>query len=79
MLIVVATIGTQNGQEIGAPEVIARGFGGDGELLDEAREEAERILRACLTERIERAQAAAGAPARRRSAGSSTSARAGGR
>jgi ribonuclease J len=53
VLIIVATIGTQQGQEIGAPEVIARGFGGDGELLDEAREEAERILRSCLTQRIE--------------------------
>jgi ribonuclease J len=48
VLIVVVTIATQNGHEIAAPEVIARGFAGPDEVLDEARDEAEEVLRACL-------------------------------
>jgi ribonuclease J len=52
VLIVVATIATQNGREIAAPEVIARGFSGPEDVLDEAREEAEEVLRACLEGRI---------------------------
>jgi ribonuclease J len=52
VLIVVVTIGSQNGQELAAPEVISRGFGDSGPLLEEARQEAERALDACLREDI---------------------------
>jgi ribonuclease J len=52
VLIVVVTIGSQNGREITAPEVIARGFAEPGPLLEEAREEAERTLAHCLAEDI---------------------------
>jgi ribonuclease J len=52
VLIVVATIGTQNGHEIAAPEVIARGFPDPGAVLDEARDEAETVLRLCLAEGV---------------------------
>jgi ribonuclease J len=52
VLIVVVTIGSQNGREIAAPEVISRGFAEPGPLLDEARDEAERILTHCLAEDI---------------------------
>ena len=53
VLIVVVTVGSQNGREIAAPEVIARGFGEpDGPLLDEARNEAQRTLAHCLSEDI---------------------------
>jgi ribonuclease J len=52
VLIVVVTIGSQNGREITAPEVIARGFAESGPLLDEARDEAERTLAHCLSEDI---------------------------
>jgi ribonuclease J len=52
VLIVVVTIGSQNGREIAAPEVISRGFAEPGRLLDEARDEAERILTHCLAEDI---------------------------
>jgi ribonuclease J len=48
VLIVVVTVGAQNGRELGAPEVIARGFGDSGPLLEEARKEAERTLVDCL-------------------------------
>jgi ribonuclease J len=44
VLIVVATVGTQNGRELSPPEVIARGFIEPGPVLDEARDEAERAL-----------------------------------
>jgi ribonuclease J len=44
VLIVVATVGTQNGRELSPPEVIARGFAEPGPVLDEARDEAERAL-----------------------------------
>jgi ribonuclease J len=52
VLIVVVTIGSQNGREITAPEVIARGFAETGSLLDEARDEAARTLAHCLGEDI---------------------------
>jgi ribonuclease J len=52
VLIVVVTIGSQNGREIASPEVIARGFTGSGPLLDEARDEAERTLAHCLAQDI---------------------------
>ena len=52
VLIVVATIGGRNGREIDTPEVIARGFGEAGSLLDEARDAAERALAQCLEDDI---------------------------
>jgi ribonuclease J len=52
VLIVVMTIGSPNGREIAAPELIARGFAEPGPLLDEARDEAERTLSRCLAEDI---------------------------
>ena len=52
VLIVVVTIATQNGHEIAAPEVIARGFSGPDDVLDEARDEAEEVLRECLDGQI---------------------------
>ena len=49
MLIVVATLASSNGSVTGPPELIARGFGdGSGELLDELREEADRVLQDLL-------------------------------
>jgi ribonuclease J len=52
VLIVVVTLGGRNGRVLGAPEVIARGFADSGPLLDEARQEAERTLAACLDEDV---------------------------
>jgi ribonuclease J len=52
VLIVVVTIAAQNGHEIAAPEVIARGFSGPDDVLDEARDEAEEVLRECLDGQI---------------------------
>jgi ribonuclease J len=52
VLIVVVTIGSQNGREVAAPEVISRGFAEPGPLLDEARDEAQRTLAHCLAEDI---------------------------
>jgi ribonuclease J len=52
VLIVVVTIGSQNGREVAAPEVISRGFAEPGPVLDEARDEAERTLAHCLAEDI---------------------------
>jgi ribonuclease J len=52
VLIVVVTMGAQNGRRVGAPEVIARGFADSGPLLDEARQEAERTLAACLDQDV---------------------------
>jgi ribonuclease J len=52
VLIVVMTVGSQNGREIAAPEVIARGFSEPGPILDEARDEAERTLSRLLAENV---------------------------
>jgi ribonuclease J len=53
VLIVVATVGAENGRRVARPEVIARGFAeSDGELIEEARAEAERTLAGCLDENI---------------------------
>jgi ribonuclease J len=53
VLIVVATLASSNGSVTGPPELIARGFGdGSGELLDELRDEADRVLQNCLREEI---------------------------
>jgi ribonuclease J len=45
VLIVVATVGDGNGRVTGPPELIARGFGESEALLDEMRDEAQRVLR----------------------------------
>ena len=44
VLIVVTTIATSDGIEIAPPELIARGFAEDDELLDELRDEADRVV-----------------------------------
>ena len=49
VLIVVVTIGAQDGRRVTTPDVIARGFAEDGQpLLGEARDEAERTVARCL-------------------------------
>jgi ribonuclease J len=53
VLIIVATIAASNGDSAGPPELIARGFGDDsGLLLDELRDEADRVLQKLLREDI---------------------------
>jgi ribonuclease J len=52
VLIVVATIATEDAREIAPPEVIARGLSELEPLLDEAREEAGRVLSGCLGDGI---------------------------
>jgi ribonuclease J len=52
VLIIVATVASQNGTRSGAAEVIARGFVETEPLLDEMRVEAEGVLRQCLAEDI---------------------------
>ena len=44
VLIVVTTVALSDGGEIAPPELIARGFGEDEELLSDLREEADRVL-----------------------------------
>jgi ribonuclease J len=44
VLIIVTTLMSTNGGATAPPELIARGFGDSGELLDELREEATRVL-----------------------------------
>ena len=48
VLIVVATLTSMNGRRTVSPELIARGFAGADELLDELRAEADRVLTGCL-------------------------------
>ena len=45
VLIVVTTLATSNGGELAEPELIARGFGESDDLIDEMRDEADRVLR----------------------------------
>ena len=52
VLIVVATVGSQNGGGIAPPEVIARGFAETDSLLEEARQEAERTIEECLAQDV---------------------------
>jgi ribonuclease J len=53
VLIIVATLAASNGGDAGPPELIARGFGdGSGALLEELREEANRVLQECLADEI---------------------------
>ena len=49
----VATVGSENGRRVARPEVVARGFAeSDGELLEEARREAERTLAELLEQNV---------------------------
>jgi ribonuclease J len=50
VLIVVTTLSSANGGEIAPPELIARGFAESEELLDELRNEADRVVRELSTE-----------------------------
>jgi ribonuclease J len=52
VLIIVATLAGSNGRVTSPPELIARGFGESGPLLDEMRAEAGRVLSECLDDRI---------------------------
>jgi ribonuclease J len=52
VLIIVATLAGRNGGRAGQPELIARGFAGDGPLLEEMRAEAHRVLSECLEDEI---------------------------
>jgi ribonuclease J len=52
VLIIVATLTSQNGRVSARPELIARGFADSEPLLDEMRAEAERVLDECLREQI---------------------------
>jgi ribonuclease J len=53
VLIIVATLGGTNGRVAsGPPELIARGFGESDVLLDEMREEADRVLRELVADDI---------------------------
>jgi ribonuclease J len=52
VVIVVATVGTNGARPMGAPELIARGFGETEPLLDEMRGEATRVLAECLEQDV---------------------------
>ena len=52
VLIVVATVSENGSTSSGQPELIARGFGDTGPLLDELRSEAARVLDDCLEKDI---------------------------
>ena len=65
VLIVVTTIATSDGNEIAPPELIARGFAEDDELLDELRDEADHVVAQLAQGRHHGDQAAPGARSRR--------------
>lgn len=50
VLIVVTTLAGSDGGEIAPPELIARGLGESEELLDELRDEADRVVRELASE-----------------------------
>jgi ribonuclease J len=52
VLIIVATLASADGARSGRPELIARGFADSGPLLEEMREEAERVLDECLSQQM---------------------------
>jgi len=52
VLIIVATLAPEDGGAVGRPELIARGFAGADELIEETREEAERVLADLLAQDI---------------------------
>ncbi len=49
VVIVVTTLASSDGGEIAPPELIARGFADSGDLLDELRDEADRVVRELAT------------------------------
>ncbi|MBW3592271.1 MAG: ribonuclease J, partial [Actinobacteria bacterium] len=52
VLIIVATLGEQNGRVAASPEVISRGFAEPGPLFEEARDEAGRVLDRCVRDDV---------------------------
>jgi ribonuclease J len=52
VLIIVATLVAENGASGARPELIARGFAGDDELIEETRDEAARVLRDLLADDV---------------------------
>ncbi len=52
VLIIVATLASQNGTRSAAAELVARGFAESGPLLDEMRIEAENVLRDLIAEDV---------------------------
>jgi ribonuclease J len=52
VLIIVATLASQNGSRSAAAELVARGFAESEPLLDEMRIEAESVLRDCLADGV---------------------------
>ena len=52
VLIVVTTLATSDGREIAPPELISRGFAESEELLDELRDEADRVVRDLASEHV---------------------------
>ena len=52
VLIIVATLASSNGASAARPELIARGFGDPGPLLEEMRDEAERVLMDLMSQRV---------------------------
>jgi ribonuclease J len=50
VLIVVTTLTSSDGREMAPPELIARGFADSEDLLDELRDEADRVVRALSAE-----------------------------
>jgi ribonuclease J len=52
VLIIVATLASSNGAWSGRPELIARGFADPGPLIEEMRDEAERVLQDLLSEQV---------------------------
>jgi ribonuclease J len=52
VLIIVATLASSNGATGGRPELIARGFADPGPLLEEMRDEAERVLEELVSQHM---------------------------
>jgi ribonuclease J len=52
VLIVVTTLASSDGGEIAPPELIARGFAESEDLLDELRDEADRVVRELAAEHV---------------------------
>jgi ribonuclease J len=52
VLIIIATLGSQNGTRTATAELVGRGFADSEPLLDEMRIEAETVLRDCLTDGV---------------------------